>query len=281
MTVDLRAYDVILINTSAGKDSQAMMDHLVRLARAQGVADRLVAVHCDLGRVEWAGTRELAETQATAYGLRLVVVSRPQGDLLQQVEQRAASLAAKGKQAAPWPSPTERWCTSDQKRGQVRRVMTQLVDEWRAAQPGKPRQCRVLNCMGLRAEESPARAKLVAFERDEKASNGKRAVDTWLPIHDWTTEQVWAAIRASGVPHHPAYDLGMGRLSCVFCIFAPAAQLMLAGQHNRELLAAYAEVEARVGYTFRKDTSLVQIKRRLDAGERVRAEASDAGCWAM
>lgn len=41
----LADYDVILVNTSAGKDSQAILDYLVELARAEGVRDRMVAVH--------------------------------------------------------------------------------------------------------------------------------------------------------------------------------------------------------------------------------------------
>lgn len=48
-TPDLRSYDVLLVNSSGGKDSQAMLDHVVRLAREAGVADRIVVVHCDLG----------------------------------------------------------------------------------------------------------------------------------------------------------------------------------------------------------------------------------------
>lgn len=278
--VTLDEYDWVLVNSSAGKDSQAMLDLLVDQARAAGVLVRVVVVHCDLGRVEWKGTRELAIEQAEHYGLRCEVVTRTQGDLLTQVEQRHASLTSRGKVAAPWPSPTERWCTSDQKRAQVRRVMTMLADEWRKAHPRAGRPCRILNAMGMRAQESPARSKLAPFARDESASNGRRHVDNWLPIHDWTTEQVWARIKASGVRHHPAYDLGMGRLSCVFCIFAPDKQLLLAGEHNRALLDEYVAVEQRVGFTFKTKSSLVQLRSRLDAGERG-GGAEDAGCWNM
>ena len=62
-TPHLADYDVILLNTSAGKDSQAMMDLVVAQARAEGVVGRLIAVHCDLGDVEWPGTRHLAAEQ--------------------------------------------------------------------------------------------------------------------------------------------------------------------------------------------------------------------------
>src|SRR4051812_5772861 len=86
--VNLRDYDIILVNTSAGKDSQAMMDRIVELAREAGVMDRLVAVHADLGRVEWEGTRELAEKQAQHYGIRFEVVRRNGGDLLDHIQKR-------------------------------------------------------------------------------------------------------------------------------------------------------------------------------------------------
>jgi len=44
------SYDLIVVNTSAGKDGQAMIDQVVGIARAAGAADRMVAVHADLGR---------------------------------------------------------------------------------------------------------------------------------------------------------------------------------------------------------------------------------------
>ena len=48
--------------------------------------------------------------------------------------------------------------------------------------------------MGLRAQESSARAKKAPFERNVRLSNSKRTVDNWLPIHDWTEAQVWDLI---------------------------------------------------------------------------------------
>jgi 3'-phosphoadenosine 5'-phosphosulfate sulfotransferase (PAPS reductase)/FAD synthetase len=258
MVPDLTAYDWIVINSSAGKDSQAMTDVVVTLARAAGVADRLVFVHCDLGRVEWEGTRALAEEHAAHYGLRCEVVSRPQGDLLTHVEQR-------GK----WPSSTARYCTSDHKRGQVDKLFTRLT--WEAHRDGTANYfdapVRILNCMGIRAQESPARAKRTPFvAHDTRASNGRRRVSQWLPIFDWTLEQVWARNAEAGTRVHPAYALGMPRLSCCFCIFAPKAALVLAGQHNRQLLADYVAVEQRIGHTFRIDLTLADVAATVDAG---------------
>jgi 3'-phosphoadenosine 5'-phosphosulfate sulfotransferase (PAPS reductase)/FAD synthetase len=276
MTPDLRSYDVILVNSSAGKDSQAMLDEVWGRAVLAGVADRVVVVHADLGRMEWPGTKELARLQAELYGARFEVVRRTGCDLLARVLDKFRKDRAAGKVRPPWFDKARRWCTSDFKRGPVRTLMTRLADEHREAR-GPKSVCRILNCMGMRAQESDKRAKMVAFERDDKASNGRRAVDTWLPIHDWDVDRVWARIRTSGVPHHPAYDMGMKRLSCVFCIYAPRPALMLAGSLNPGLLSEYVEVEHQTGYEFVRGLSLTSVQEALAAGEAPPVTAD----WAM
>jgi 3'-phosphoadenosine 5'-phosphosulfate sulfotransferase (PAPS reductase)/FAD synthetase len=213
--------------------------------------DRVVVVHCDLGRVEWRGTRELAEEQAAHFGVRFEVVSRSQ-DLLDQVEQRGM-----------WPSSKARYCTSDHKRAQVDKLMTKLTAELRHLR----RPVRILNCQGIRAEESTERSKKTPFQLDMRASNTKRHVDLWYPIFTWTLEQVWDRIRASGIRHHFAYDLGMPRLSCAFCVFAGKQALILAGHHNTALLDQYCDVEIKTGHKFRQDVSLVQIREAVRTGQ--------------
>lgn len=259
-TPDFASYDWIVINSSAGKDSQAMLDYVVNLVPV-ALRERIVVVHSDLGRVEWKGTRELAEEQADHYGLRFEVVSRTQNDLLDHV-------MARGK----WPSSSARYCTSDHKRGPISTLFTKLTAESNLRRP-----VRILNCLGMRAQESPARSKLKAFERDKRNTNGRRQVDRWLPIHEWTVRQVWARIEKSGVRHHYAYDLGMPRLSCVFCIFAPEAALLVAGKHNPELLAEYVATEEKIDHTFRVNLKLADIQVKVQRGE-VPASATD---WRM
>lgn len=249
----LADYDVILINTSAGKDSQASMDVIFEQAKAEGIEGRLVAVHCDLGRVEWKGTRELAERQSAAYGIRFEVISRPQGDLLTHVESRGM-----------WPSAAQRYCTSDHKRGQVSKVVTKLTDEVRNKK-GSTYQVKILNVMGIRAEESVERSKKNPFTFDSRLSNGKRSVWNYFPIFEWTVAQVWERIRQSGIEHHPAYDKGMTRLSCVFCVLAPRKALLIAGSHNPELLAEYVAVEERIGHQFKQQFSIKSVQEELDA----------------
>jgi 3'-phosphoadenosine 5'-phosphosulfate sulfotransferase (PAPS reductase)/FAD synthetase len=254
MLPDLTSYHWIVISSSAGKDSQAMLDFIVEPCDQVHIPrHRLLVAHADLGRVEWPGPRELAEEQAKHYGLTFIAIARPQGDLLEHIAERGM-----------FPSPAARFCTSDHKRAQVMKIFTQLTA--RSQQAGI-RTVRILSCMGLRAEESPARARRQPFSWDERASNSKRHVDTWLPIHSWNVQQVWQRIRASGVSHHPAYDLGMPRLSCCFCIFSPRSALLLAGKHNPELLSEYVEVEKRIGHSFRLELPLASIQKALANGE--------------
>lgn len=292
-TMDLHQFHVVLVNSSAGKDSQAMLAYLVALADAQGYPrNRLIVVHADLGRVEWEGTRELAEAQAKAYGLRFEVVEREE-DLLDHVVTRRANLDAaaevleleacalwyagvhqfaelawadaRKRRATPaWPSSTARWCTSDHKTSQVSKLMTRLVDEWRGA--GGEGAMRILNTLGIRAAESPARAKKEPLGADS-ASNTKREVTRWLPIFEWSDQQVWDTIRASGLPWHPAYDAGMPRLSCAFCVLAGRRELVLAARLNPGLAREYIAVEDQVGHTFKNKMSVREIAREAEIEE--------------
>ena len=142
---DLAAYDVILVNSTGGKDSQAMLDEVCALAEAAGVLDRITVLHCALSHVEWPGTSELARTQAEHYGVRYEQRHREQGLLLDQVRRRGR-----------WPSASARYCSlrirSEALQGNSSRNRSPSSAIW--AVPA-----RVLNCMDLRAEESRARLK--------------------------------------------------------------------------------------------------------------------------
>ena len=62
----LTDYDLIIVNSSGGKDSQAMLDYMVELADQVGYSrDKMVVAHADLGRVEWDGTVAVSYTHLT------------------------------------------------------------------------------------------------------------------------------------------------------------------------------------------------------------------------
>jgi 3'-phosphoadenosine 5'-phosphosulfate sulfotransferase (PAPS reductase)/FAD synthetase len=310
-SVDLRNYDVIVVSTSGGKDSQAMLDYLVELATSQGVRDRLVAVHADLGKVEWDGAKDIASQQVANYGMPFIVISRTgtvsngaitwtknprsgaaschgaplyaegevRGDLLDQVKHRAAQLRSQGKAPLSWYSAAARYCTADHKRGPIGTVFTAIAKQWQA-ENGSDSPCRILDCQGLRAEEGAARAKKENFK--VRTSTKSQHVETWLPIQAWTTVDVWNRIEAAGTPAHWAYRIGMPRLSCCFCCYATKDGLLLAGKYNRQLLSEYVAVEKETGFSFKADLRLADVEAQLESGYEPNplemADWSDGGC---
>ena len=63
--MNLHEYDLIVINSSAGKDSLCSIYEICRMADEQRYnRNQIIVSHQDLGSMEWKGTRKLAEKQA-------------------------------------------------------------------------------------------------------------------------------------------------------------------------------------------------------------------------
>ena len=287
---ELSTFDVIIVSSSAGKDSSVALEAAYRECKRLGLLDRLVVVHADLGSDEWLNTGALAHEQAQRLGLPFFVVSR----IGQEKKTSAGSLYSKGErfgnledyvirrkaahrrgdQASKpaWYSPAIRFCTSEFKRAPLRAFTTAMSKAFRAEHKERTgeklaRPVKVMSVQVLRASESANRAKLDAFKLDKGASSKAKEVYTWLPIHGWSDQQVWATIRDEGIPYHFAYDRGMPRLSCTLCMFAPEDALMLGGLYNREALAGKVDVEIDTGDTFKANLALADVDARIEAGE--------------
>ena len=224
----IRRGALVSISTSGGKDSQAMTILLARIVPH----DQLVAVHAPLAEVDWSGTIPHIQTTLPE-GVPLILAPVASGKtLLERVEER-------GK----WPSSSIRWCTSDFKTSPIQRELRRYLKT-------RPRfGGRLVNAMGMRAQESPARARKAPWRRNDRMSVAGREVRDWLPIFDLTTEDVFRIIRDAGQTPHPAYLQGMSRMSCVFCIMASRSDLRTAAQLQPDLYRRYAALERRIGHT--------------------------------
>ena len=154
----IRAGALVAINTSGGKDSQAMTILLSRIVPR----DQIVAVHAPLGEVEWPGTIEHIEATLPV-GVPLIFAPVASGKtLLERVEERGL-----------WPSNSARWCTSDYKAGPIQRELRRYLKT-------HPRfGGRLVNAMGIRAEESLARARKPPWRRNDRMSVAGREVFDW------------------------------------------------------------------------------------------------------
>jgi 3'-phosphoadenosine 5'-phosphosulfate sulfotransferase (PAPS reductase)/FAD synthetase len=219
-------------NHSGGKDSQAM---LVRLLERVPAA-QMIVVHASLGEMEWPGAMELARDQAAAAGLPFIVAHATK-TLLEMVERRFESRP----EVPSWPSASTRQCTSDLKRGPIQRE----VRRYAKANGYKV----IVNCLGLRAQESPGRAKRAPFRLNERDSNSVNTWYEWLPIHDLSSPEVFGIIEQAGQKPHYAYAEGNDRLSCVFCIMANKRDLKNGRKLRPELFDKYVALEKLTGYT--------------------------------
>lgn len=69
----------LAVSISGGKDSDAMLRHLVRIHQAQKWPGKLFAITADLGRIEWPGTLEHIKALCHELGVPLTVVRRAKG----------------------------------------------------------------------------------------------------------------------------------------------------------------------------------------------------------
>jgi DNA sulfur modification protein DndC len=215
---------IFYISHSGGKDSQAMYALLKKLIPSS----QIVVVHANLGEVEWPGVIEHIKNN-TAHEVNVVKAGKT---FLGMVENRGM-----------WPSAAYRQCTSDLKRGPIFKFIRNDL---------KARNSTIaINCMGLRAQESSARAKKEPFAYNKLEScNGRviRHVYNWLPIFNFKTDDVFETIRLSGEKPFWAYEKNE-RLSCVFCIMGCVNDLRHGAEQNPELYKKYVELEKKMGHT--------------------------------
>ena len=104
--------------------------------------DRLVAMHAPLGEVERPGAVEFIRAMLPP-GMPQILAPVASGrSLLDNIEERGL-----------FPTPKVRWCTSSLKRGPIKRELREYLK-------AHPRfGDRIVSAMGIRAKESPARAR--------------------------------------------------------------------------------------------------------------------------
>lgn len=215
---------LFVVNHSGGKDSQAMFDFLQWFIPHH----QLLVVHAVLPDVEWEGVEE--HVHATTRGVK-VLTCRSRRTLLEMIEERGM-----------FPSPQQRQCTSDLKRGPIERTIRQHI-------AATKHSGLIVNCMGMRAQESASRSKLTPFKFNVRNSKNGREWYDWLPIHDWSEDYVFLRIAACGQQPHWAYKAGMTRLSCCFCIMASKKDLTTAARLNPVLYERYVRLERKLGVT--------------------------------
>ena len=289
---DLASYDAVVVAMSGGKDSLACLLTLLEL----GVdPSRLEAWHHAVdGRegstlFDWPVTDAYVRALCAAFGVRLYQSWRHggmEGEMLREDAPAAPvsfEVPGGGVETRGGVSPQRvtrlrfpqtasalngRWCSAAVK-----------IDVGNVALRNQSRfdGRRTLFVTGERAEESRTRARyatLAPHDTDRRDSPRlRRHVDHWRPIHAMTTAEVWALVARHRVAPHPAYDLGVSRVSCMFCVFADPSQTATLRELAPGGFARIADYERRFGSTIRNG---VTIDAHADLGERYPEATTEA-----
>lgn len=225
----------VIVTFSGGKDSLAAL-----LWTREHITRNFTTVFCDTG---WEHPLTYEYIHRTADKLHL--------DLVTLRSKKYAGMVDLARQKKRWPSPRARFCTEELK---TKPMIDYVLDEVRN---------NVLIVQGIRAAESPARAKMQAqctcfkyyFEpygydkagkpkkhsyrsKDVRAFRARFADDLLRPVFDWSAQQVIDYILAAGLEPNPLYRMGYKRVGCWPCVMA----------NQRDILSVARQAPERIDY---------------------------------
>ena len=125
--------------------------------------------------------------------------------------------------------------------------------------PAMEKYGAVESWVGVRADESAARAKLPEREMDDTGAEIVR------PILTWTVEDVFAMHKKHGVDPNPLYTQGMGRVGCMPCVNCNKAELHQISMRFPEEIERVAEWERIVSEASKRDGASFFTLRAKDA----------------
>lgn len=262
-TIDLDAYDQIVVCSSGGKDSIACLLALIE----QGVDMKRVELwhHAVDGRegsglMDWAFTDSYMEKFAEAFNLPLYfswlqggiegemlkqnsfsrphIVETPSGVITLERDTNRTKPGTRRRFPQQSANLATRWCSSAAK-----------IDVGRRAVTNQDRflNSKTLFITGERRDESPNRAKYNQMEAhavDRRHGRLGRHVDAWRPVLHYSEEMIWALLERFNVAAPVPYRIGWGRSSCMTCIYnSPAvwATILKYFPHRARPIAGYED----------------------------------------
>ena len=269
--IALMGHAPVYVGVSGGKDSQALAYRIQAHLDTIGHAGSRVLIHSDLGRIEWRDSIAVCERLAERLGWELIVVRRAAGDMmdrwLARWEANVGRYAALScvKLIMPWSSASQRFCTSELKSSVIARAIR-----------GRHPTGTVISAVGIRREESTARARTPAAKRDERLTRSRGIGLTWNPLIHWPRSDVLDYIRSRGDILHAAYRIyGSSRVSFAYCVLASQADLLAATRcdDNAAIYREIVELEIRSTFSFQSKRWLGDVAPSLLDAPRLAALA--------
>jgi 3'-phosphoadenosine 5'-phosphosulfate sulfotransferase (PAPS reductase)/FAD synthetase len=136
-----------------------------------------------------------------------------------------------------FPSTRARFCSEELKHHPLDTRMLELAKEY-----------SIVSWQGVRADESPSRAKLPDREMGD-------FYEIYRPILKWSAEQVFQKHDEAGVDPNPLYKMGMSRVGCMPCIHSRKSEISAIAKRFPNEVARVAEWERIVSSTAKRGSS--------------------------
>jgi 3'-phosphoadenosine 5'-phosphosulfate sulfotransferase (PAPS reductase)/FAD synthetase len=128
-----------------------------------------------------------------------------------------------------FPGRLRRFCTQELKVLPIQRYLSSM--------DGEP-----INTVGIRAEESAARASMEEWEWSESFD-----CDVWRPIIRWAKEDVIDIHKRHALPPNPLYLKGASRVGCWPCIYARKNEIKLVADISPDRIDVIRQLEREIG----------------------------------
>ena len=249
---------VVACGVSGGKDSDVLALKMRRFLDEIGHTGEQVLIHSDLGEIEHADSLPQCKRLAEKVEMPLIVI-RPLYTMLERWEKRWSDNITRYvnlssvKLITPFSSAQWRFCTSELK-------TSPICQELKRRFPGR----KIINAVGIRAEESPARAKKPISKENKKLISNPNQTSgyDWNAILDLKIESVWLTHQQENFQAHEAYfKNGNTRISCSCCVLATEKEIKASMQDERNH-AAYrriVELELKSTYSFSQNFWLADV----------------------
>lgn len=213
------------------------------------------------GKWKWAGRRDDQRTQKpkkpdnifleySVDGWNWISGALPMSDTqADEIVERVLLAMNKGPTGNPYldlciikgrfPSRKAQFCTQHLKSEPATEYALELIDQYGS----------VVSWQGVRAEESPGRAKLP--EREDKGGG----YSIYRPIHKWTAAQVFAMHDKHGIKPNPLYKQGMGRVGCMPCVNANKDEILEISKRFPEQIERINEWENAVSLVSKRSNA--------------------------
>lgn len=211
------------VGISGGKDSTAL---LLWVLFESGIPHHLI-------RVTFSDTGN--EDPLTYAHLRLIqkVLLAPLGIALETLhpERDFFALALWEKR---FPARVAQFCTIELK---IEPLKAWLRERW-----AEGIETVILN--GKRVGESAERAKTME-DQPERGFSDYWGCEEWMPLREWTLDEVFAIHRKHEFPLNPLYAMGASRVGCWPCINCGKREIRLVAKYRPEKIEFIASVEER------------------------------------